>query len=941
MKRQTVKTHASAKIPSRAVAFSKKWENAKGEKQESQSFLKEFLDIFEIEFIPSEQFEYKVYDDSGALKGWVDCLVKGKIAIEMKSRGKNLDDAFQQLKEKYIQYLSEEDIPKILMVCDFETIILDFGKKTFHFKTKELRKHLDLFNCLLENEEDPNLRENIEANVKAAEKMAKLHDALKACGYSQHDLEVYLVRLLFCLFAQDTNIFNKHSFLEYVKSSKKDGSDLSLKIARLFEVLNLSDKERVKRTNLPPELLNFQYINGGLFADHLSFADFNEKMRSTLIECASFDWSHISPAIFGAMFQGVMDKDYRREVGAHYTSEENILKLINPLFMDSLWEEFERVKDKPMKLEAFHIKIANLKFLDPACGCGNFLIIAYRELRKLELEVLKRNDALKKKRGKSTQLKINIWWNLLRVNVEQFYGIEYEKFPCQIARVGMWLTDHQMNLEASDYFGEYYARLPLIQSATIEHGNALRMDWENVVPKKELSYILGNPPFVGASMMSAEQKADAVAIFGKIKLSNSIDYVGAWFHKAAAYIKNTQIKVAFVSTNSITQGEQVAPLWGKMFDEYNVSIDFGYRTFKWGNEAKGKAAVHCVIMGFSVSQHSKPLPQEISIFEDENYFGVREPSRPVYGQYKVVYESDGTQIRARNINPYLVDAPNVLITSRSKPICDVPIMSLGNKPTDGGNFILTAKEKKDLISKEPESKKFIKRYIGAEEFINGSERYCLWLKDVPYSALKSCPLVMERINKVKKFRLQSTAKPTVEKAETPHLFFFISHPNKNYLLIPSTSSENRRYIPIGYMDKNTISSNANMIIPQATLYHFGVLTSNVHMAWTRVVCGRLEMRYRYTGVIVYNNFPWPNTTDTQKAEIEKLAQAVLDARALYPESTLADMYGENSMPFHPKLVKAHQALDKAVMKLYRFGKGMSEAEIVAELMERYRELVIR
>ena len=446
MKRQAVKTHASAKIPSLAIAFSKRWENAKSEIQESQSFLKEFLDIFGIEFIPSEQFEYRVHRGTNE-SGRIDCLVKGKIAIEMKSRGEDLNKAFQQLQEYILHLPQEEDIPKILMVCDFETIILDFGKKTFEFKTKELRKHLELFNCLLEKDEDPYLREQIEANVKAAEKMAKLHDALKACGYGQHDLEVYLVRLLFCLFAQDTNIFPKHSFLEYVKDSKKDGSDLSSKIARLFDVLNLSKRERDKRTNLPPDLLNFQYINGGLFAEKLEFADFSEKMRTTLIECASFDWSHISPAIFGAMFQGVMDKNYRREIGAHYTSEENILKLINPLFMDSLREEFERIKNSPKKLDEFHAKISNLKFLDPACGCGNFLIIAYRELRKLELKVLK------KKVGKNAQLKIDILWTLLRVNVEQFYGIEYEEFPCQIARVGMWLTDHQMNLEASDYFG--------------------------------------------------------------------------------------------------------------------------------------------------------------------------------------------------------------------------------------------------------------------------------------------------------------------------------------------------------------------------------------------------------------------------------------------------------------------------------------------------------
>ncbi|MDR0308019.1 MAG: N-6 DNA methylase [Chitinispirillales bacterium] len=585
------------KIPSLAVAFSKKWENASVEIKESQNFLREFLDVFGLTLIPAEHLEYYIQKDNGE-RGRIDCLIKEKIAIEMKSRGESLDKAFHQLKE-YVQYLPEDDIPKILMVCDFETIILDFGKKRFEFKTKELRKHLDLFNCLIKEDEDPRLAEQIEANVKAAEKMAKLHDALNACDYTGHCLEVYLVRLLFCLFAQDTGIFPKHSFLKYVENSQKDGSDLSSKIARLFEILNTPDKAREKKTNLPAELKTFQYINGSLFSEQLPFADFTEKMRTTLIDCAKFDWSGISPAIFGAMFQGVMDKEYRREIGAHYTSEENILKLINPLFMDSLREEFERVKNSPKRLDAFHYKIAELKFLDPACGCGNFLIIAYRELRKLELAVLK------KKVGRNAQLEIDVLWKLLRVNVEQFYGIEYEEFPCQIARVGMWLTDHQMNLEASDLFGCYYARLPLVQSAVIEHGNALRIDWEKVVPKKRLNYILGNPPFVGYSNQSAEQKADILSIYidrngEPYKAAGKIDYIAAWYYKAAKYMAGTFIRTAFVSTNSITQGEQVAAVWKPLYDLFCISIDFAYRSFKWKSETKRKAAVHCVIIGFSV-----------------------------------------------------------------------------------------------------------------------------------------------------------------------------------------------------------------------------------------------------------------------------------------------------------------------------------------------------
>jgi len=892
-------------IQANAMSFSKRWSGADNEKQLAQSFIRALLDVFGVDSsIIDTGFENAVKIDGH--DKYIDYLWAGKIAIEMKSKGKDLTAAFHQL-QNYMEHLPQsDDVPDLWLVCDFENMRLNrrSTNEIWNFKTKTLHKHIKKF-ADVAGYESKRIRNDIqvEVNVKAAEKMARLHDALNCHGYDGHDLEVYLVRLLFCLFADDTGIFPKDNFFHYIENSKPDGSDLSERIDRLFQILNMPEETRTKRTLLSDELKQFRYINGGLFDKNLPMAEFDAKMRQTLLDCANFDWNNISPAIFGAMFQGVMDNDRRRELGAHYTSEENILKLINPLFMDELWREFNRVKTDPAALNAFHDKIARLKFLDPACGCGNFLIITYRELRTLELEVLKMKI-------NTNQLVTDIS-QMLKVGVEQFYGIECEDFPCQIAQAGMWLIDHQMNLRASEQFGQYFARLPLKQSATIIHGNALRIDWERVVRKGELSYILGNPPFVGASMMSAEQKAEAVAIFGKIKLSNSIDYVGAWYHKAAAYIQGTNIKCAFVSTNSITQGEQVAPLWGKMFEEYGVHIDFCYRTFKWANEAKGKAAVHCVIIGFSLYDNNK----------------------------KIIYDGEEKTV-AKNINAYLVDAPSVLITSRSNPICDVPTMLLGNKPSDGGYLILTADEKDELLAKEPQASKLIKRYIGSVEFINNKERFCLWLKDVPFSDVKKCPSVLERIEKVKAFRLASTAKPTVEKAEIPHLFFFISQPNNDYLLIPSVSSENRKYIPIGYIDKQTISSNANSIIPNASLYHFGVLTSCVHMAWVRAVCGRLEMRYRYSGSIVYNNFPWADVTDEQKAEIEKLAQGVLDARLLYSNSTLADMYGENSMAFHPELVKAHQHLDRAVMKLYGFPiKDTTEAVCVALLMERYRELV--
>ncbi|MCL2410671.1 MAG: N-6 DNA methylase [Treponema sp.] len=714
--------------------------------------------------------------------------------------------------------------------------------------------------------------------------MAKLHDALKSHGYEGHDLQVYLVRLLFCLFANDTGIFPKDTLFRYLLNSKSDGSDLSDRIAKLFDILNLNEETRKKRTLISEELKQFRYINGKLFTQTLPTAEFNSKMRQLLFECLDFEWNKISPAIFGAMFQGVMDKDQRRELGAHYTSEENILKLINPLFMDELWKEFDDIKTSPKGLDVFHDKISKLKFLDPACGCGNFLIITYRELRRLELEILKMKIS-------SAQRELDIS-PMVKVNVEQFYGIECEEFPCQIAQVGMWLIDHQMNLLVSEQFGMYYARLPLTQSATIVSANALRIDWESVVPKGELSYILGNPPFVGYAYANAEQKADMALIFPNNK---NLDYVCAWYKKSTDMMKDTFIKTAFVSTNSIAQGEQPTILW-KPLVEQGIYINFGIPTFKWSNEAKGKAAVHCVIIGFSFIK-TKP-----------------------------------------NINQYLLEAPTVFIEKRTKPICDdVPIISRGSQPSCGGNLIIEANEYKDFISKEPLAQKYIKRFMMGEEFINKLERHCLWLVNVSPSELRKMPIVMERVEKVRQMRLASSKASTRDKAETPTLFDEIKQPSTDYIAIPVVSSENRKYIPIGYLSSEIIAGNKLFTITNASLYHFGIITSSVHMAWMRAICGRMKSDYSYSNTIVYNNFLWSNANEEQKAEIEKLAQAVLDARALFPESSLADLYDPLTMP--PELQKAHQTLDRAVMKLYGFKKDVSEAAIVAELMERYRELV--
>ncbi|MDR3055395.1 MAG: N-6 DNA methylase [Zoogloeaceae bacterium] len=729
--------------------------------------------------------------------------------------------------------------------------------------------------------------------------MAKLHDALKASGYEGHPLEVYLVRLLFCLFADDTGIFPKDGVHAYLDNAKEDGNDLPARINRLFEVLNLSPEERAKKTLLSDDLKQFGYVNGGLFKELLPTPDFNADMRKILLDCCDFDWSKISPAIFGAMFQGVMDKDKRREIGAHYTSEENILKLINPLFMDELRAEFENDKAYPQRLEKFHDKISQLKFLDPACGCGNFLIIAYRELRRLELDVLKMQVT-------SGQKLLDIS-HLLKVNVGQFYGIEYEDFPCEIARVGMWLMEHQMNQLVSKEFGVSYIRLPLKESAHITRGNALTTDWDNVIPKAELSYIMGNPPFVGGMMMSREQKADMINVFENVKGIGELDYVSAWYKKAVIHMKNTDIGAAFVSTNSISQGQQASTLWKPLIDE-GVSINFAYRTFVWSNEAKGKAAVHCVIVGFSFARASS----------------------------KIIFDG-GLANTANEINSYLVDAPSIFIESRSKPLCPVPPMRFGSMPRDGGGFVLTDDEKDALIASEPLAEKWIRPYIGSYEFINNKSRWCLWLKEADPSEIRQCQIVMGKVESIRKFRTDSVAEGTRKFADTPTLFCQIAQPDVDYIAVPQVSSERRKYIPIGFLPATTIASNLLFLIPEATVYHFGILTSSVHNSWMRAVGGRLKSDYRYSKDIVYNNFPWADVTDDQKKKIETAAQGVLDARAKFPESSLADLYDPRTMP--PELLQAHQALDKAVLKTYGFSsKEFTEANCVARLMERYQAL---
>ncbi|MFA5625856.1 MAG: DNA methyltransferase, partial [Bradymonadales bacterium] len=639
------------------------------------------------------------------------------------------------------------------------------------------------------------------------------------------------------------------------------------------------------------------------FAERLETPEFNASMRQTLIDCALFDWSVISPAIFGAMFQGVLDPEVRRNFGAHYTSEENILKLINPLFMDELWQQFDKVKADPRLLEDLHQHIASLRLLDPACGCGNFLIIAYRELRKLE-------HAIIKMKRHSRQRVLDAAF-VSRLRVDQFYGIEIEEFPCQIANVALWLMDHLMNLELSEILGHSYARLPLTGGAHIVHGNALQIDWQTLLGDKKdtkFDYIIGNPPFVGARMMLAEQKSELFSLFEGVKNAGNLDYVCCWLKKAADLLQNTKTRAAFVATNSIAQGEQAAILWEHLFAK-GIFIDFAYRSFKWSNEAKGKAAVHCVIVGYSQQAINKA---------------------------KFLFDEAGNRNEVQQINGYLIDAPLITVSSRNKALCDVPSMGIGNKPIDNGNYLFKELEMLEFIKTEPESAAFFRPWVGAYEFINRVPRYCLWLGDCTPKQLRQMPECLKRVEAVRNFRLASKSLGTRKIAQSPTRFHVENMPTSDYIIVPRVSSENRHYIPIGFMHSNVIASDAVLIIPNATLYHFGILTSSVHMAWMRTVCGRLEMRYRYSKDIVYNNFPWPELSAAHENKVSALAQKILDTRARYPESSLADLYDSNAMP--ADLLKAHEALNKAVFKLYGFNLKASEAEIVASLMRRYAEL---
>lgn len=891
-------------IKDRALKFSKEWADTSNEEADAKPFLVEFFNVFGISSKRVSTFEHKVkkLDEKD---GYIDLLWKGTILIEMKSRGKNLDRAYQQAKD-YTHGLKQHELPKYILISDFENFRLyDLeDDKTIEFKLKDLVNNVQHFGYILGYQKKV-YKEQDPANIKAAELMGKLHDRLEEIGYTGHPLEVYLVRILFLLFAEDTTIFNKQQFQDYIEQrTAEDGSDLAAKLQELFQVLNTPKEHRFK--NLDEQLADFPYVNGKLFEEILPMASFDSKMRQALLNCCYIDWSKISPAIFGSMFQSVMNPQERRNLGAHYTSETNILKLIKPLFLDELWKEFESLKDNKNKLAEFHKKLSTLKFLDPACGCGNFLVITYRELRLLEIEILR---ALNKSGQGFLDVREIIW-----LDVDMMHGIEYEEFPARIAEVAMWLIDHQMNMQISNEFGQYFVRLPLKKSAKIVHGNALRIEWESLVSKNELSYIIGNPPFIGKQMQNQAQKEDMNFVFEKNKVSNLLDYVAAWYYKAAQYSQGAKTKVAFVSTNSITQGEQVGALWNLLFEKFKIKIHFAHRTFSWSNEAKGNAAVHCVIVGFANFDTANK-----SIFEYENI------------------KAEPHETKAKNISPYLIEGKDFALNSRTKPISPVQELNFGNMANDGGNLILQSEEEyKEYLSKEPNGKKFIKPFVGSVELINNIKRYCFWLVNIEPNEIKSLPVLMSRIDKVRKFRSESTRSATNKLAEISTLFGEIRQKEGNILVIPRVSSENRKYVPLAFFDYKTIINDRCTFMNEATLYDFGIMTSIMHMTWLKNVCGRLKSDYNYSNNIVYNNYPWPESpTEKQIKAIEKAAQKVLDVRQQFPNSSLADLYDPLTMP--PALSKAHNELDKEVDLAYRPQAFTSEANRMEYLFGLYEE----
>ena len=914
-----------------AKQFAADWQGKGYEKGHSQTF---WLSLLQKVYGVEEPDKFITFEDQIMLDhtSFIDGFIPSThVLIEQKSLGKELNkpikqsdgsllSPFQQAK-RYAAELPYSQRPRWIVTCNFaEFYVYDMERPTGDpeiIKLCDLEKEYYRLQFLVDTG-DTNIKKEMEVSLQAGEIVGVLYDALlkqyKApeAEDTLKSLNALCVRLVFCLYAEDAGIFgSKSMFHDYLRDTPASGVRKAL--VELFRTLDQKPEQRDKYlADDNPALAAFPYVNGGLFSDeNIEIPPFTEELKNLLLEKASgdFDWSVISPTIFGAVFESTLNPETRRSGGMHYTSIENIHKVIDPLFLDGLRSELEEIKEiavdktRKARLDTFQSKLAGLTFLDPACGSGNFLTETYLSLRKLENEVL---------RCATDQISMDLD-GIIQVSIGQFYGIEINDFAVTVAKTALWIAESQMMKETEDVVHMSLDFLPLKSYANITEGNALRLDWESVVPKDKLNYIMGNPPFVGYSLQSKGQKEDILSVYvdekGKpYKTAGKIDYVSGWYFKAAQLMQGTDIRTAFVSTNSITQGEQVAGVWKPLYDRFGIHIDFAHRTFRWDSEASIKAHVHCVIVGFSPAPNQAP---------------------------KRIYTMERYQ-EAENINPYLLDAPNAFVDSRNKPICDVPLMTTGNRPADGGHLIIEADEYDEFIAKEPNALPYIKRLVGAAEFINNKKRWCLWLVGISPAELRKMPLVLQRVEACKADRENAPDAGRRKLAERPTQFREINNPD-TFVVVPAVSSERRRYVPIGFLDKNTIATNLVITIPDAQLYHFGVLTSNVHMAWMRAVCGRLKSDYRYSKDVVYNNFPWPTLTDAQKAKIEQTAQAILDARALYPDCSLADLYDEIAMP--PELRKAHQQNDRAVMQAYGFDVATTtETSCVAELMRMYQKL---
>ena len=904
----------------RAASFAEEWRDAAYEKGETQSFYNDFFEVFDVRRRTVARYEEHVAKLDNRW-GFIDLFWPGVLIVEQKSAGRDLDKAYGQAGE-YFDALPEADRPRYILVSDFQTFELrDLDEReTVAFPLDELPSHVEAFGFIL-GVQRRTFRDQDPVNIRAAELVGRLHDALKAAGYRGHDLERFLVRIVFCLFADDTGIFEPRDiFFDLLDNrTTSDGSDTGSRLAELFQVLDTP--EGARQETLDEDLARFPYVNGRLFEESLRIPAFNAVMRTALLDACRFDWSNISPAIFGALFQSVMDPVERRKQGAHYTTEKNILKVIGPLFMEDLRDEFERLKARKDRgrraaLLRFQSKLGEMRFFDPACGCGNFLIIAYRELRLLEIDVLKE---VHQSREGERQMDV-LAPDLSRVDVDQFYGIEIGEFPVRIAETALWMMDHIMNNRLSLEFGETYVRIPLQTSPHILHADALETDWSELLRPEDCAFVFGNPPFGGAKFQSKAQRAQVRRIADLGGSGGTLDYVTAWFIKAGEYARGTGTRVGFVTTNSITQGEQVAQLWPILFNRCGLEIAFAHRTFAWGSDARGKAHVHVVILGLD-GRDAVPGRKRLFSYPDIN--------------------GHPEETRHAALSPYLFDAsgladPHLTVCEESAPLNGLPKLISGSQPIDNGQYIFPSEEARDeFLSAEPAAEPFIRPYVGALDYLRNRHRWILALHEAPPNVLAGMPSVRERIARVREFRSRSKRKQTLQLAHYPTRYNVEVIPTTPFLVIPKVSSERREYVPVGWLKPPTIPSDLIFVLQNATLTDFALLTSAMHMAWLRHIGGRLKSDYRYSIGLVYNSFPMP-AANTDVSKLEPLAQAVLDARADYPDATLADLYDPDLMP--PVLRRAHHAIDRVVDRLYRRTGFESERERAEHLFMLYEKM---